>query len=489
MTKVFLLLLWIAIPGCILAQPAPTSSGKDGASTERVERSRSYLKTNPEEYISPQDYLGQVMAFHPIARQASLLEGAGEAGLREAKGAFDPQLSSGYENKTLNGSEYFDYLNTELKVSTLPGVDLIGSYNVTEGVYINPERTTPDQGLIEAGASVNLGKGFLIDKRRADLQKARRMVTANALTQQLILNNLWADALITYWNWAEAAAKVRIYSDAVDIATERFIAVRQSYTNGNEPGIDTLEAFIRLERRRIDLANAQIKLQKASNMALAYLWEEDGTPVRELDGSSPSPLSEIVLQERVPAVEAEALSQHPEIRLYQNKLEQAAIDLRWKREQLKPELAVKWLYQSGVPGSDKYEPSVSNQKINLSFSLPLFLRKERAGVELAKIKIEQVGLARDGKQRDLLAKADALFAEQEILAEQIIRKRQIVADYQTLFQAENTLFTLGESSLFKLQSRETSLIKAQLELAELLARYPKVEVDLLRVLGQAYPGE
>lgn len=443
----------------------------------------------PDSTLNPDDYMDQVMAYHPIARQAGLLDAAAAANMQKARGAFDPKLSTGYENKTLDGFEYFDYLNTELKVSTLPGVDLIGSYNLTEGLYINPERRTPDEGLIQAGASINLGKGLIIDQRRADLQKAKIMVNVNELTRQLILNDLWSDALIVYWNWAETAEKVRIYIEAVDIAEARFDAVRQSYVNGNEPGIDTLEAFIRLERRRIDLAGAEIKFQKTRNMALAYLWEEDGTPVMSLTNYGPAPLSDIVLQDRVEPVEAEALNQHPEMLRYQNKMDQAVIDRRWKREQLKPELALKWLYQSGVPGSDKYAPSIANQKFNLSFSFPLFLRKERASVELADIKIEQIALGRDGKQRDLLAKAEALFSEQEILAQQILRQRQIVADYQSLFEAENTLFTLGESSLFKLQSRETSLIKARLELAELRAQYPRVEVGLLRVLGQAYTDE
>lgn len=443
----------------------------------------------PDSVLNPDIYMDQVMAYHPVARQAGLLDDAAAANMQKAKGAFDPKLSTGYENKTLNGSEYFDYLNTELKVSTLPGVDLIGSYNLTEGLYINPERRTPDEGLIQAGASINLGKGLIIDQRRADLQKARIMVNVNELTRQLILNDLWADALIVYWNWAEAAEKVRIYIEAVDIAEARFEAVGQSYVNGNEPGIDTLEAFIRLERRRIDLARAEIKFQKTRNMALAFLWEEDGSPVNSLANFGPAPLSDIVLQDRVEPVEAEALNNHPEMLRYQNKLEQANIDRRWKREQLKPELALKWLYQSGVPGSDKYAPSIANQKFNLSFSFPLFLRKERASVELANIKIEQIALGRDGKQRDLLAKAEALFSEQEILAQQIIRQRQIVTDYQALFEAENTLFTLGESSLFKLQSRESNLIKARLELAELRAQYPRVEVSLLRVLGQAYTDE
>ncbi len=443
----------------------------------------------PDSILTPEAYMAQVVAYHPIALQAGMLNTVAETNLQAAKGAFDPKIGSGYQNKTFNGSEYFDYLETEVKVATIPGIDIIGKYNLTEGIFINPETTTPDAGLIEAGASFNLGKGLMIDKRRADLRKARLMIGENEFTRRLMLNDLWAEALIAYWDWAEAAAKVRIYIEAVDIAQARFDAVRQSYINGNEPAIDTLESFIRLERRRIDLANSQIKFQKTRNMAMAFLWLENGSPVTELSDYGPVALSQVELETELPQLGDEPLGAHPEMLRYQNKLDQAVVDRRWKREQLKPELSVTWLYQSAVPGTDKYEPALANNKINLGFSFPLFLRKERAGVELANLKIQQLALLRDSKQRTLLAKAEALLAEERILADQIIRQDQIVRDYQTLFEAENTLFTLGESSLFKLQSRESSLIKARLDLAALRAQYPRVFVDLLRVLGQAYPAE
>jgi len=437
--------------------------------------------------IGPEDFLGEVVAFHPIARQARLLDEAAQAGLMKAKGAFDPKLSAGYENKTFNGSEYFDYFNTELKVATLPGVDIIGSYNLNEGIFINPERTVPDEGLIEMGASINLGKGLITDQRRADLRTAELMVTGNALARQAFFNNLCADALKAYWTWAEAAAKFAIYENAVDIAEARAKAVRQSFLNGNVAGIDTLEAFIRMEQRRIDQADSEIKLQKARNMALAFLWDDAGRPVEDMGGRVPIGLNPGALEREITSVEAESLANHPDVQGYQVKLSQAQIDRRWKREQLKPALAVKWLYQSGVPGTDKYAPSIANQKVMVDFSIPLFLRKERASVELADLKIESIGLARDGKQRDLLAKAEALLAELEILERQILAQRQIVADYESLFAAEQTLFRLGSSSLFKLQSRESSLIKAQLKLAGLTAQYPRTEADLLRSLGQAGP--
>lgn len=439
--------------------------------------------------MGPEDFLNEVVAYHPISRQARLLDEAAKAGLMQSRGAFDPKLSAGYQNKTFNGSEYFDYFNTELKVATLPGVDIIGSYNLNEGIYINPERTVPDQGLIEMGAAVNIGKGLLIDQRRADLRKAELMVNGNALARQAFFNHLCADALLAYWNWAEAAAKFAIYENAVGIAQDRFKAVRQSFLNGNVAGIDTLEAYIRLEQRQIDQGDSEIKLQKARNMALAYLWDEAGNPLPDLAGRVPVGLNPGPIDRAMESVEAEALTNHPEVQEYQIKLSQAQIDRRWKREQLKPQLAVKWLYQSGVPGSDKYEPSIANQKVMVDFSIPLFLRKERASVELADLKIESLALARDGKQRNLLAKAEALLAELEILERQITQQRQIVTDYASLFEAETTLFTLGSSSLFKLQSRESSLIKAQLSLAGLTAQYPRTEANLLRALGQAGPDD
>lgn len=440
------------------------------------------------ELMTPEAYFEQVLAFHPVAAQARLLDEISDAAVRGARGGFDPKVAANWDNKNFDDKNYYQYLQTEVKVPTRSPINAVAGFNTTDGIFINPELTTPTAGLMELGLEAQLGQGMFIDQRRAALQKAQLLVIENEFTRQLILNDLLADATLAYWNWAESAAKVVIYEEAIVLAENRFESVRQIYLNGDEPAIDTLEAFIRLEQRRIDLSNEQIKLQKAANYAWAFLWQEDGTPQLPSDATQPSALESIEfgIQFENGFWNSEIIEGHPILGRYDIKTESAIVDRKWAREQLKPELNVKYVQQSLPPGNEAFAPSIADHKLAVGFSIPVFLRKARAEVQKADIKLESLALQRENKRRELIAKAEALRAQLNLLSVQIQRMNQIVIDYTTLYQAENIKFRTGESSLFKLQSRESSLIKARLEQAQVLANYPRVEVELLRVLGRVY---
>lgn len=437
--------------------------------------------------ISLDEYLLLVVRNHPAAKQARLLDELAQAELTGVRGAFDPKVAAGYNHKQFDDKEYFQYVDTELKIATASPVDFIAAYNLTDGLYYNPELLTPDQGLVQLGLEAKLGRGLMIDRRRADLAIARLMVEENAFARQLILNDLYAAAATAYWDWAEAQAKVQIYQQTLALARDRFVSVRASYFNGDEPAIDTLEAYIQLEQRVVDLNESRIKLQKTANMALAFLWDEDGSPIEADLQNTPVSLEAVDLGIRIGSDWNENLDEvHPDLLRYDIKREQAQVDQRFAREQLKPDLTVKYLHQSTAPGAEPFAPSIGDQKILVGFAMPLFMRKARAQVQKADIKLRDIGFAQEGKQRLIEAKARALFAELDLLGGQIRSQRQIVRDRRRLYDAENLKFRIGESSVFVLQSRENSLIKAQLDLAGLLANYPRVEVELLRVLGRAY---
>ncbi len=57
------------------------------------------------------EYLGYVKKYHPIAKQAELQLGVGQANLMKARGGFDPKIEVDYNQKKFKGSEYYDKLN------------------------------------------------------------------------------------------------------------------------------------------------------------------------------------------------------------------------------------------------------------------------------------------------------------------------------------------------------------------------------------------
>jgi len=122
--------------------------------------------------FSPEDFIQQVKQFHPVIRQAGLLERKANAELQIAKGGFDPTLT--YENyqKTFDGKNYYLYTNPEIKIPTsIAGLDVKSGLENNGGFNLNPETSAGKNSYL--GVEIALGKGLLLDKRRATVQQAK----------------------------------------------------------------------------------------------------------------------------------------------------------------------------------------------------------------------------------------------------------------------------------------------------------------------------
>ena len=57
--------------------------------------------------FSFQDFYSQVVNYHPVSKQANLLTQSAKSELMAARGAFDPVISTNYENKTTDGKNSY----------------------------------------------------------------------------------------------------------------------------------------------------------------------------------------------------------------------------------------------------------------------------------------------------------------------------------------------------------------------------------------------
>ena len=119
-----------------------------------------------------EQFLQGVLAQHPAAQAASLLEAQGRMEIRAARGAFDPQLGGYYDQKQFKGTEYWQRYGGELKLPTRLGLGLKAGYDAAEGYYLNPEASLPENGLWYAGITLPLGQGLFFDEGRAGLRTA-----------------------------------------------------------------------------------------------------------------------------------------------------------------------------------------------------------------------------------------------------------------------------------------------------------------------------
>ena len=95
------------------------------------------------------EYLGYVKKFHPMVKSANLEINKSQANLMMARGAFDPKIEVDYNQKQFGGKEYYSLLNSSFKIPTWYGIEVKASFNNSEGIYLNPENTLPNQGLTD----------------------------------------------------------------------------------------------------------------------------------------------------------------------------------------------------------------------------------------------------------------------------------------------------------------------------------------------------
>ena len=445
--------------------------------------------------FSQEEFFGWVLRYHPTAKQARLLDSETKAIERFARGAFDPILYAEWDQKSFDQKEYFAIGEGGVKIPTWYGIELKGAYLVSDGLYLNPERNLPDVGQAVLGLKVPLARGLFIDERRAALEQAKIMAQANEAERMVILNNLMLAAASAFWDWTVAYNQALVQEQALVLTRVRLEAIIESYIQGDLPAIDTLETTIQLQNIQASLLDARIAYRNAGLRLSNFLWDEDGIPLRITACLAPPELENLTVS--LPALGPEALWQeanqaHPDIRLLEARLAHLDVSRRLAAEQLKPRLDVEYNFLgeganfiNGAASDPGLAPLFAeNYKWGLTFGFPLFLRRERGRLDLAKLQILNTEFGLEQRRLDISNRIYAQFNELDNLRQQIGIAIANVRGYRDLLNAEITKFDLGESSIFLINTREQQLIGAELKLAELRGKFFKNLIALEWAAGR-----
>jgi outer membrane protein TolC len=429
-------------------------------------------------------FVEYVLNTHPIARQAALRDEFAKAEMMAAKGNFDPEISSGWNDKFFDDKQYYRLFSNQVNIPLRYGLEVTGTYENTDGEFLNPENKTDQNGLWSLGVKVNLLQGLLIDERRAGLQKAAffQDMAANQRINQL--NDLVYQATTAYLQWQRDYYSREIILEAIQLAETYFEATLQAYFNGEKTAIDTLEAQIIVQDRQAQLQSNQIMLTKSQQNLENFLWR-DNQPLTLLPGVFPeTDISEIQMPE-VPALIPNLISTHPLLLEKQNKRASLQVEQRLKRDKLKPKLKVK--YNPLLATSEQsLTPmlSAANFKWGFDFSMPLFLRSERAGLQKSRLKVQQIEYEIQDKSNALENKIQASLQQQTLYQEQLSIQRKNVDGYQRLLEAENEKNRFGESSVFLINKRQEKFIDGQIKLVDLMMKYKKEQLNYLYYSNQ-----
>ncbi|MFL9845524.1 TolC family protein [Flavobacterium rhizosphaerae] len=434
--------------------------------------------------LSLNEYLGYVKKYHPIVRQANLKISRAQAELMAARGGFDPKIEVDYNEKQFKETEYYSLLNSSFKIPTWYGIEIKAAFDNSEGVYVNPQNKTPNAGLTSLGLTVPVGNGLFINDRMADVQKGKLQLSLSEAERKLAATEVLYDAAKAYFEWKKTYTEMRMYEDYLGYASERYAGVLQLIELGDSPRIDSVESGITVKTRRLNFENAKLKYTKARLNLANYLWIEN-VPVEPADTMYPEENLAATITETLQTnkllFEPGNLEEHPKIQSLQTKLDILEVDRRLKANKLLPKLEVGYHYLSEPSYFDNYR--FNDYKVSAYFSFPIFLRKERGNLQVAKFKIQDAQYELGQQQLQLQNKIRAQQTEIESLMQQKEMAGALVADYDVMLKSEVELFSYGESSIFLINSRENKLVEAMLKQIDLENKYFISNAELFKIMA------
>lgn len=446
-----------------------------------------YSAKSQDEIFSYSDFILRVSKEHPIAQQANLKLQEADAIALKYRAGFDPKIAADLAQKYYDGKQYYSHLDAGLKVPTWFGLSFQGGYNQTGGTYLNPELNTPDNGLVYAGITWNLGEGLFFDERRLGFRQAELYRNSTQIDREIILNKLLFEASLDYWAWFVSYHQYKVYENAVQVAEERYRGVVNAVILGDRPPIDSTEAVIQVQNRKILLAESNQNLYNARLKLSVHLWDKGIVPL-ELDSTAIPENVDLSLSSQLSLenFKLDSILSNPIIEQKRLKIQALELERRWAAEQLKPNLDLKYnLLSEPISGG----PNLNYNDYNwgLSFSMPIFVRKERAQLALSKIVLQEQELDLNWKSESLKVKVLQSMEKWRTSHLQNGIYSKTVNDYEQLWNAETTLFNSGESSLFMVNSRETKFLNAEIKYIEMLAKNRMYQAETLYLLFKLEP--
>ncbi len=452
----------------------------------------SFVSANAQDSLktlSASQLMEIVKQFHPVARQADIFIEKAKTDVTIARGMFDPVLKNDWAQKTFDGTDYYYYNRPELSIPTWYGIEVSAGLEYLSGNRTDPVETKGQTSYI--GISVPLAKNLIIDKRRAALQTAKIFRNASAIEKRNILNNLLLDAMNSYWNWVRQYQVFNILTDAVKVNEKRVELVKTTFRLGDRPAIDTIEALTQLQSFELQKSQAWLDYQNAGLELSVFLWSSGTLPVNlpatiiPGDDLGVNKIAAAPVPELNNLIDA-ALKNHPELLIYNYKIDVLQVDKKLKFQELLP--ALNFRYNQLGKGYDVLKnvsaPLFENNfQYGISFGIPLRLSQGRGEYRKAKLKITETTLQQKQKALQVENKVKSYFNELLTLKSQVALQEKALNNFQALQRGEEIRFQAGESSLFLINARENKTLEALQKLQELKAKYYKTENALQWAAG------
>ena len=403
--------------------------------------------------------MGQTMAWSEFV--ATSVERAQDVRVAEAKvaqarakrmsafAAFEPRVNLSSEGKDYGNDLQYRLDRAEARVGLPGGIDLVGGAAQGTGAFINPERKTPTEGLVNLGISAPLGGALVFSDRQYEWGASTRNLEIAEAKLDRTERTAILNAVKVYTFWQAQSEVQGAVDEALAVAAERLRLVREAFRLGERSEMDTLEAYLSWVDRRADAA-MQANFTAGAIADVEQLLRGADTTGVDLTGMRPQSLPVVLGTSRL------EVGSIPELEMVNSALrrERLATTTAWAQWLPAPYVDYRMLQWGG----SAWNPEAVQWKVGLT--VPLFNQKARAELAgaQARLRAAQANATATQNQFDIVRvqlaqQVQALDSELKALT------ASETASY-ALLQQERRRFALGESTMFILASRETKYLEA-----------------------------
>lgn len=398
---------------------------------------------------------------------AMALDRSGEVRIAEAKvreaqakrmaafAAFEPRLDLASEGKDYGNDLQYRLDRAEARVGLPGGIDLVGGAAQSTGAFINPERKTPVEGLVNLGISAPLGGALIFSDRQYAWNAASRDLEVEQAKRDRVERKLRLEAVKVYTFWQAQVEVQSAVDEAVAVAEERLRLVREAFRLGERSEMDTLEAYLSWVDRRTD-ASKQQSFSAAARANVERMLRGADDVEADLSGVQPDSRPVLLGNSALSSVEPQSLNGVPELAMVSSVLrrERLAVTTAWAQWLPAPYVDYRMLQWGG----STWNPEAVQWKVGLA--LPLFNQKARADLAGAQARLRAAEANAASVQNEVQVLQRQLAQQVAALDSELKALLGAEAASYALLQQERRRFTLGESTMFILASRETKYLEA-----------------------------
>lgn len=443
----------------------------------------------PPQSASPlllDEVLANVESRYPLLRAEaqSVLAAKGEE--RSASGAFDPKWKTKASAFPIG---YYQYMTVDSVIEQplyWRGLSVFGGYRLGQGkfpIYYDGYRTN-DRGEARVGITAPLIRGGSIDEERAKLWKAEAGVDVADQALAATKLDFRRNAAHKYWEWVAAGHKLEIAKALLQRALDRNTAINARVDSGDAPAVDRVDNARAIVQREQQIVGAERTLTSARLALSLYVRDEKGEPVipsaERLPKTFPEPVA--LASGTVEQDVERALSQRPELRMYEARRRQYEIERDLAKNDRLPSLDV--LVAGAKQFGDGYpEKQPAALEAGLLLDIPLRTRKADGRARAADARFVQYDLQLQYTKDKIKNEVRDAAAGSDAAAQRLGLARRELDLARQLERAERQRFDMGDSTILFVNLREQTTFDAATREIDALLEHHKALAQYRAVVG------